>query len=173
MFVVAGRADLLDRVAHLLRGHELALLHVHRPPGPPAGDEQVGLPGEERGDLEDVDDLRRDGRLLGLVDVGQHRHAELVLHPLEDDQPVGQPRPAEAGVARAVGLVEAGLEDVRQPELVADAFHVPRDRQAQVGRLDHAGAGDDEQRGAVGLKDVVMGRYCQRSIHELDASTLT
>ena len=45
------------------------------------GDEQIGLPAEERRDLQDVGDLGGGGGLRRLVDVGQDRHAELGLDP--------------------------------------------------------------------------------------------
>ena len=101
---------------------------------------------EKRRHLEYVDDFRRDGGLRGLVNVGQHRHAQLLFHAFQHNQPIGQPGPAKAVGAGAVRLVEARLENVRQAEFVADAFDVPADSQAKLRRLDHARAGDDEQR---------------------------
>ena len=56
---VAGLGHLGDDVLHVPRGHELPLLHVHRPPGRGRRLEQVGLPGEERGDLQEVAPPRR------------------------------------------------------------------------------------------------------------------
>ena len=66
---------LRDRVPHVERREELALLDVDRAPGPRGGHDQVGLPGEERRNLQDVDDLGGRRRLRRLVDVGQDRHA--------------------------------------------------------------------------------------------------
>ncbi len=51
-------------------------------------------------------------RLVGLVDVGDHRHAEGGLELFEDAQAGFHARTAIAGHGGAVGLVEAGLEDV-------------------------------------------------------------
>ena len=53
--------DLLDGVAHVPGGDELALLDVDGAAGFAGGDEQVGLAAEEGGDLEDVDRPRRRG----------------------------------------------------------------------------------------------------------------
>jgi hypothetical protein len=36
---------------------------------------QVGLPAQERRDLQDIDGLRHLGALRGLMDVGEHRQA--------------------------------------------------------------------------------------------------
>ena len=45
------------------------------------------------GNLQDVGDLRRPGRLPGLVDVGQDRHADLAPHARERGQPGLEPGP--------------------------------------------------------------------------------
>ena len=64
---------------HFLGREELALLHVHRPAGGGRGEEEVRLPAQEGGDLEDVAHLRDGGDLRALVDVGQDREPELLL----------------------------------------------------------------------------------------------
>ena len=89
-----GRARLLDHLRHLVRREELRLLHVHRLPGRRDRHDEVGLPAEERGRLQHVDD-GRDGRdLRRLVDVGQHRQAGLAPHLVEDRaDPSSMPTP--------------------------------------------------------------------------------
>src|SRR5438105_1265282 len=67
--VVPARAHLLGRRLHFLWRHELALFDVDPSPGLSAGDQQIRLPREKRGHLEHVDNLGRDGRLRGLMDV--------------------------------------------------------------------------------------------------------
>ena len=54
----AAGDHLLDRVAHVARRHELALLDVDGQAGRGAGHEQVGLPAQEGRHLQAVDDLR-------------------------------------------------------------------------------------------------------------------
>ena len=76
--LVAGRAHLVDRVPHVERRQELALLEVDDPAGLRGRDDEVGLPREERRNLQDVGDLGGLRRLPGLVDVGQDRHADVV-----------------------------------------------------------------------------------------------
>ena len=47
-----------------------------RPPRARSRDEQIGLPAQERGDLQHVDDRREARALLGLVHVCDHRKPE-------------------------------------------------------------------------------------------------
>src|SRR6185437_11503712 len=47
------------------------------------------------------------------VHVGEHRHADLLLHFAEDAQALFHPEPAETGARRAVGLVKAGFARTR------------------------------------------------------------
>ena len=49
--------DLRDRVPHVVGREELALLDVDDAAGSRRGDEQIGLPREERGNLQHVGDL--------------------------------------------------------------------------------------------------------------------
>ena len=124
LFVDAGRlgraARLVDDIDHVVRRHELRFLDVDRLARGSDGVDEVGLAGEEGGRLEHVDDLgdRRD--LRDVVDVGQDRHAERVADFLEDSQAFVHARPAKALVRRAVGLVEARLEDEVDAELAGD-----------------------------------------------------
>jgi hypothetical protein len=66
---VSGLLHFFHRVAHFLRGKELALLHVHNFAGLRRGNEQVGLPAKKRGNLEHVHNLPCLGRLLFRMDV--------------------------------------------------------------------------------------------------------
>ena len=73
--VVAGRADLLDDVAHVAGGDELALLDVDRFAGAACGEEQVCLAAEEGGNLKDIDGSGGFVGLGGFVDIGENRDA--------------------------------------------------------------------------------------------------
>src|SRR5690606_17019476 len=55
-----------------------------------------------------------------------------------------QARAAEAGARGAVGLVEAGLEDEVDAKRRGDFLELAGDVELQLHRLDHAGAGDQE-----------------------------
>ncbi len=72
--------------------------------------QQIGLPGEERGDLQQVADLADRRGLLRLVDVGRHRQAGRCRGPAPGSAALRQARAAIGVEAGAVGLVERGLE---------------------------------------------------------------
>src|SRR3546814_20799806 len=55
-----------------------------------------------------------------------------------------QARATEAGARGAVGLVEAGLEDEVDAEPGSDFLELAGNVELQLHRLDHAGAGDQE-----------------------------
>ena len=88
----AARLQFADDVLHVPRRQELALLHVYRPAGRRRGQQQIGLPGEEGGDLQQVADLGHRRRLVRLVDVGGHRQAGRFLHAPQNGQPALQAR---------------------------------------------------------------------------------
>ena len=111
--IVAGLAHLGDGMPHVERREELTLLDVHDAPGGGRGGEEVGLPRQKRRNLEDVDDLGHRRGLRRVVDVGQDRDAEVGLDPREHPQPLGEAGTAERVNRGPVGLVERGLEDVR------------------------------------------------------------
>ena len=144
----ATLAELLEDIAHLLGRHELALLHIHRAPGPGGGREEVGLPAEERGNLEEID--RRGGgrRLVGEVDVGRRWHAEAVAHRGEHGESAFEARAARASDTRAVRLVEARLEDVQKAEVAADPGDRVADPPVGLVVLEDARARDHEERSA-------------------------
>ena len=62
----------------------------------------------------------------------EYRHAKLAFYALKNGQSFGQTWTSEAGIARSIGFVEAGLEDVSQVELVADFPDVRADLDAQI-----------------------------------------
>ena len=78
--LVALGGDLGNDVLHVLRRQELALLDVDRLAGPRRGDDQIGLPREERRDLQHVDDLGGGRGVRRLVNVGQQRQSRAGAH---------------------------------------------------------------------------------------------
>src|SRR5690606_16393436 len=72
--------------------------------------------------------------------------ADLALHLRKHLEPLLQPRAAEAGARGAVGLVEAGLEDEGHAEAIGDLLQPAGGVELQLHGLDHAGAGDQEER---------------------------
>ncbi len=142
---VAGVADLLDGVAHVEGGDELALLDVDGAAGFGGGDEEVGLAAEEGGDLEDVDGFGDGGAVRRGVDVGEDGEAGGFGDGAEDAAAFGEAGAAEALDGGAVGLVVAGFEDVGDAEVGGDALDgVGHGAGVGLG-LDDAGAGDEEE----------------------------
>src|SRR5207253_8150317 len=80
------------------------------------------------------------------VHVGEHGHPDLASHLVEDLQARLHARPAEGRAARAVGLVEARLEDERDAERPGHFLEAAGDVDLQLLRFDDARAGDEEER---------------------------
>ena len=120
----------------------------------PAGGHQVRLAREERRHLQHVRHLGDDLGLTGLVHVGGDGHAGLGLDALEDAHALVETGAAVRAVARAVGLVEGGLEDHGHVVSLRDALHPLRGRQCAVQALQHVQPGDQDQGGAVADRDV-------------------
>ncbi len=73
---VAEGFHLLRHVLHVPWRQELAFLYIHHPARAGGGGEQIGLAAQEGGDLQHIHHLARDGALLLVMHVGEHRHAE-------------------------------------------------------------------------------------------------
>ena len=142
---VRTAANLLNRAAHSFRLEPLTFFYVHRLAGSTGGLEEIRLPAEERGDLQDVHHLCGRRALGRLVDVGEHGQADLRLDPGEDAQAFLQPRAAERLHAGPIRLVEAALEDDRNPVLLRHLRHLARVPERELLPLDHAGPGDRDQ----------------------------
>ena len=89
---VAAAGDLGDDIGHVPRREELPLLDVDDLAGRGRRQQQIGLPAQERRDLQHVDRLRDFGALRGLVHVGQHGQAERGADLGEDRQRLRQAR---------------------------------------------------------------------------------
>ena len=138
-------AELGDDVGAVPGREELALLDADGATAARAGLDQVGLPAEQGRDLQEVDDRGDLGHLPGLVHVGGDRQAGGVLDPGEDAQALVQAVAAEARVAGAVGLVEAGLEHHREADLRGRRLDQARHLQRVPLALDHARAHDQQR----------------------------
>ena len=110
---VARFDDLGNRVLHVGGREKLPLLQIDRPPGLRRGHDEVGLPRKERGNLQHVGDLRDRRRLIGLVDVGEDRHAEALLDARQDFQSFFDAGTAKRFQGRAIRLVVRRFEDER------------------------------------------------------------
>lgn len=128
--VIAGGGDFFDDVFHIPGGHELGLFDLDAFAGGGGGDEEVGLAGEEGGDLDDIEDLAGGSGLLGQVDVGEDGEGEFAADLLEDFEAFLETGTAEAGQAGAIGFIEAGLEDVADLQFIGQFLHKFRDLEA-------------------------------------------
>ena len=76
---------------HVPGRNELAFFDVDDALAEGGGDDQVGLPAEKRGDLQDVDDLGDAGHVRDLVHVGENGNARFVFDLLQNAQPPSGP----------------------------------------------------------------------------------
>src|SRR5271165_164990 len=106
--------QLCGHVRHLPGGEELALLHVDRATRRRRRQQEVRLPAQESGDLEDVAHLGDGTDLRDLVDIREHREPVLLADEREQRQALPQAGPPRAGDRRPVRLVERPLEHDRQ-----------------------------------------------------------
>ena len=152
---VAGGVNFFDGVAHFPGSHELALLDVDGFAGLAGSQKQVGLAAEEGGDLENIDGVSGLRRLIGFMDVGGDRDGKLFADGGEDlEALVNIPPSPEATMGaggRAIGLVEGGLEDIRNDgasaELAAGLLDRAGDREAEVEGFNHARARNKKELG--------------------------
>ncbi len=152
-------------MAHIPRRHKLPLLDVHGAPSSSSGDQQVRLPAQERRNLQHVDSLGSNLAVAGLMHIGQHRQAGIFGDAPQDAHAFNQPWPAEALHAGAVGLVVAGLEDVRHAKIGGDALNALRHAPRMIFRLDHARPGNQEKLARAHLD----GPDFERLAHEFDS----
>ena len=138
--------DLGGDVRHIPRRQKLALLHVHDSPGVAGRHQQIGLPAQERRNLQHIHRLGRRRALCRVMHVGQHRPAEAGAHRGQNIQPLRHAHPAGGLRAGAVRLVEAAL--VNQPHAGRRARLVQRRRHLHrvAHALDLARPGDQHER---------------------------
>ena len=91
--LVAYFAPFVQDVLRLLGREELSLLHRDRFARARRGRDDVGLPAEERRNLQDVEHCCRQLGLLPLVDVGEHRQPGLFFDRAQNLQSFVQSRP--------------------------------------------------------------------------------
>ena len=137
--LAAALVQLVDDIAHVLRGEELALLDVDDAARLGSGVQKIRLPAEECRDLQDVGHLGDRLRLRRLVDIGHDGHAERLLDLLQHLEALLKTRAAEAVIRGAVCLIERSLEYVVDAETAADFLDRAPDQQAAVHALKDTG----------------------------------
>ena len=132
----------------------MGFLDVDHRAGLGHGDYEVGLARQEGRQLDDVAHLGDHGSLLRLVDVGYDRHAEGLLDVLEDPHAFFKARAAIGGHGRTVGLVEAGLEDIRDTQFLGDPHVLLTYLHRHVAAFQHVHAAKQHHGLVVGNLDV-------------------
>ena len=148
--LVARARDLGDHVLHVPGRQELALFYVDGLAGLARCQQQVGLPAQKGRDLEHVHGLGGSGTLLGGVNVGQHRDVAALAHFGQDRQRPLQAQATFAAQAGAVGLVEAGLVDQANSELVRDFLDRLRHFKRVLAQFERAGPRDQGEGPIIG-----------------------
>ena len=144
-FFCARPFGFFDDLAHFRRRKELSLFQIDDLAGDGGGFNQIRLAAEKRRNLQNVHDLTHDGGVRLIVNVGQHRHAEFGADLPEHAQAFVEARPAKGFGRRAVGLVEAGFENVEDTQSGAGFLQCAGDLQAQLFVFNHARSGDQKQ----------------------------
>jgi hypothetical protein len=111
--VVPGGHGLVHDVFHIPWSEELPLLDVHHLAGPGRRDHQIGLPAQERRDLQHIQHLRGGMHVFDGVNIREHGHADLLADLFEDAEAFLHPEPAERRPRGPVRLVVGRLKDVR------------------------------------------------------------
>jgi hypothetical protein len=128
-----------------LRREELALLDVDSAARPRGLNYQVGLPGQERGNLENIGGLSGSRHLKRVVNIGEHGYAGFGSHPAEYAEGFLDSKPTVGAYRGAIRFVVRRLEDVRDAETVSyranRVSHLKRVRFA----FDEARPGNQEQ----------------------------
>ena len=146
---VAAFAELLHHIRHLRRAEELGLFDVDHRAGAGHRLHQIGLAGEESGQLNDVAHLGGRCGLLWSVHICDHRNAVAGFHRLQHRQALAEAG-AAIGVDRgAVGLVKGGLEHQRDVEALAHRFVVAGHLEGKVARFEHVDAANQHEGAAL------------------------
>ncbi len=143
---VACGDNLGDCVLHVVWRKELSFLDVDDATGLGGGHQEIGLPAQERGDLEDIGDIGRRSRLLRLVNVREDRHAAARLDRRENAEALIESGTAKGRARGAVRLVERRFEDERHVHAARDVGELFRERGRVGVALDHARPGDEDER---------------------------
>ena len=156
-----------DSVPGIFRGNKLRLLDVdgrsvlHCSIG--GRNQQVGLPGQEGGNLQNRTDFSNRGCLSRFVDIGCGGQPCPLADFFKQSQPSFQSRTAIALNARSIGLVKAGFEHNLQAVCFTQPGKSVRHAQYQFLGFHHAGTKNEQQRFCAATAVVSNGDG--RSVH--------
>lgn len=143
---VAGAGDFFDDVGHVPGGDKLGFFYVGDAAGFCGGEEEIGLTGEEGGDLENVADFGGGLSLPGFVDVGEDWQVQVGFDFGEDAQAFFEARAAEGFDRGAIGFVVGGFEDIGDAAISRDFGDIFRHVSSMGFTFDDARASDEKKR---------------------------
>ena len=121
--------EFFSNVFDIPGGHERAFFYINGTSSLASREDEVGLAGEEGGNLEEIDVFSGDFCLLRGVDVGGDWDAELLADTLEELAARFDADAAIRTTSAAVGFVVGGFEDPLQTQAVSEGpqtvGHVP------------------------------------------------
>jgi len=132
-------------VTHFLRREELALLYIHHFACLRRCNEQVGLPAEERGNLEYIHNLPRLDSLFFRVNIRQDRKAQLIFHLLQRRQPFFKTRSAIRRDGGPVRFVEGRFEYIRNAQRLGNLGDARRGLQHELFTLNDTRPGNQKR----------------------------
>ena len=142
---MTGASDFLHHVSQVPGRQELPLLDVDRLPGGGRRNDQIGLATEERGNLQEVQDLRRRAHLRDFMHVGRDRDAQLTADSPQDLQAASEARTPEGTNGSPVGLVVGRLEDEGDAHSGCDLPETAGQIESMPFAFDDAGAGNEKE----------------------------
>src|SRR5690606_7960005 len=131
---------------HLPWREKLAFLDVHGLAVACGLVNEIRLAAEECRRLDDIDNRSNLADRRVLVHIGEHRHADVVLHLLENAQAFLDARPAIASAGRAIRLVERTLEDVGNAKSIRHFLEMTGNIKRELFGFKRVRTRDDEQR---------------------------
>ena len=158
-------------MTHVGRRQELTLLEVDDTSRFGRRHNQIRLPGEERGDLQHVDDRRRGRRLRRFVDVGQDRDPHALFDPGEHPEPFLQAWPTKGPERCAIRLVERRLKNERHPAAPGDLPDRVGELECVPLALDDTRSPNQDERPATANDDVADGYLRHEDIIRASASS--
>ena len=154
---VAGLPHLVNGKLHGLAAQKLAFFDVYHLAGLGSGDEQIGLPAQERRDLQHIHVLRGQRGLARFVDIGDGGHPNFAPHFLQDAQRRFVANTGKGVEPRAVGLAVGTFKDEGNLQLVRHVFDALGNAQGHVFAFDDAGTGHEEKLARIGVAKMRKG----------------
>jgi hypothetical protein len=132
--------EFVRNISNIPRREELPLFHVHCPAGFGGRSNQIGLPTEERWNLQKIDELAGRLRVVWRMDVSRHRHGQFIPDFPEQSTTGFQSQAAIRFYRSAIRLVVGSLEDPPNAQSIADLLQIGGNREDEFLGLDHARA---------------------------------